>query len=247
MDCVTPTPLNDDELFATLDGEATTETLQHLKQCEHCAAKLERIRKFEESIHVVMHRVDCPSNDALAEYLLSNESNKQIERHLETCVRCQEEVRLLRAAFVVGEAQTNHHTAVASVWQKAKDFIQAVEEQFVQILLPQQTFAYGQLKGSDSSRVLSFAVGSVSVMLSLEKIADGLKINGTIVDTESDDKWREAKVELTGLTGAQKHYVGAVDDLETFTFDYILPGTFSLSIYAVSGQVLRLPKVELVP
>jgi hypothetical protein len=247
MDCITPTPLSDDELFAALDGEATTETLHHLEQCEHCAAKLERVRKFEESIQTVMHRADCPSNDALTEYLLAGEKDKRVERHLETCIRCQEEVRLLRAVFVVGEAQTNHHSAVASLWQKAKDFVQSVEEQFVQILLPQPTLVYGQLKGTEGSRVLSFAVGSVSVMLSLEKIADGLKINGTIVDSESDDKWRDAKVELTGLTEAQKRYVGTVDDLETFTFDYILPGTFSLSIYAVSGQVLRLPKVELVP
>jgi hypothetical protein len=248
MDCIFSAPLSDDDLFAVLDNEATTETLKHLETCPACTAKLERIRSFEQSIHTAMHRVDCPSEETLTDYLLSGENSKEVEKHLATCAHCQEEVSLLRTVFVVKEAQTSAQPATESMWQKAKDFFQSVEEQFVQILLPQPVLAFERYKGTNGqgNHVLTFAVGSVSVMLSLEKVADGLKINGTIVDSDGDEKWRDAHVELTSLADAARRYVVPVDDLETFIFNDILPGTFSLSIYAVGGQVLRLPKVELV-
>lgn len=249
MDCIFSAPLSDDDLFAVLDGEAAAETLKHLQSCPSCAAKLERIRSFEQSIHMVMHRVDCPSDEMLTDYLLSGDHSSEVKKHLETCVRCQEEVSLLCTIFAVKQPQTSAQPSAPSMWQKAKDFIQSVEEQFVQVLMPQPILALERYKGTNGqgNQVLTFAVGSVSVMLSLEKVADGLKINGTIVDADGDEKWREAHVELTSLTESSRRYLVTVDDLETFIFDYLLPGTFSLNIYAAGGQVLRLPKVELVP
>lgn len=48
--CIGPAPLREDDLFAVLDDEATTDMHTHLAECAFCQARLDRLRAFDEGL-----------------------------------------------------------------------------------------------------------------------------------------------------------------------------------------------------
>src|SRR6188508_2992804 len=95
MECSSPPPLTDDQLSAALDQAAAPDVIDHLAVCSSCAARLQAAQQAEQSLRSALYRWDCPPPQALAEYHLgmpSAEEQRAILRHLETCVRCSEEM-----------------------------------------------------------------------------------------------------------------------------------------------------------
>lgn len=48
--CIGPTPLREDDLFAVLDDEATTDIHTHLAECAFCQARFDQLRAFDEGL-----------------------------------------------------------------------------------------------------------------------------------------------------------------------------------------------------
>jgi hypothetical protein len=249
-ECSVPPPLTDEELLTALDGDPATEVQAHLKRCVFCSSRFQRMRMFEDSLQNTLFRDSCPSSDQLADYVmgtLSAADKGKLERHIQQCLFCQEELVTLQTIFVVDVAQEQHTKALEPVWQQFKTVLQSLSDQLVQVLVPQPRIAYGQLKGNHDprDRVLTYTKEPVSVMLSLEKMIDTLKINGSIVDTEVQDRWSGSLVELVSTAEVPRRYATFADDDEMFTFDAVAPGHFNLSIYGTSGQILRLQDIEI--
>lgn len=249
-ECAAPPPLSDDDLLAALDGDVHAPVRAHLDRCASCSSRLESMRMFEQSLQSLMHRAGCPPADRLADYVMGSliaSDRAKIDQHLQGCVLCQREVEHLRAVFNLADIEESESAAPEPVWQQVRGMFQSLEEQLVRILLPQPAPAYGQLKGSSGprNRLLTYASEPVSVMLALEKGVDGLKINGSIIDTKEQDRWRDSQVELVSLAEGQRRYVALVDDDEMFTLSAVAPGRFNLNVYALTGQILRLQDIEL--
>lgn len=251
-ECSVPPPLTDDELLTALDGDPAIGVQTHLEQCAFCSAKLEAMRMFEDSLHTAMYRADCPPSDQLVDYLMGPATTidpTQIEQHIQQCMLCREEVESLRAIFGIAEAPKQREQVQDSVWEQFKSIFQSLGDQLVRVLVPQPPLAYGQLKGNQDSRgrLLTYTNEPVSVMLSLEKTMDTLKINGSIVDTEAQNRWSGSLIELVSTGEDQRLYATFADDDEMFTLNGIKPGHFNLSIYGTTGQILRLHDIEIVP
>ena len=247
-ECVAPPALNDENLLAVLDNDPHSGQIDlHLERCAYCRARLERMRMDEETLRKVMYRVDCPSADKLADYViesLSLSESREIDQHLQSCSLCRKEVATLRAIVQVDEPQTAVKPPGEPIWEEVKGFFRDLEDQLVRLLLPQPSVAYGQLKGSaPQGRLLSYGSDALSVMLSLDKVIDGLRINGSIIDAEAQGKWNEGFVELNGAD--KQRYIALIDEDETFTFATVTPGQFSLSIFAETGEILRLQEIDL--
>lgn len=206
------------------------------------------MRKVEQALDKLMYRASCPPAERLADYVMKTltvSDRDTIDQHLPTCKLCRDEVGSLQSILIVDDALPE--PIQEPLLQRVKSFFQMVEDQFVRILTPLPKLAYGQLKGSDDpgTRVLSFGSGPVSVMMSVEKALDGVKINGSIVDTGETTQWAEGHVELVGVSAEQKRYLAHIDEDDMFTFESIVPGQYHLSVYAIDGEVLRLENLEL--
>ncbi len=251
MECIAPPALSDEVLLAVLDGDPHSRQIdEHLEQCAYCRARLERMRMDEQSLLSGMYRVDCPPADRLADYVMDTlimSERMKIEQHIHRCALCQREVASLRAILQVDDEPSMEQSPQEPAWEQIKGFFRALENQFVRVLTPLPKPTYGQLKGSAHNRLLSYGSDALSVMLSVEKVIDGLKINGSIIDTEGQSNWNEGLVELRGIEADQERYITVIDEDETFTFERVKPGSFNLSIFATSGEILRLQKIELTP
>ena len=247
--CISPPPLSDDDLLDALDGHASEWVKSHLEVCVFCSANLKQMAKLETSLKQNMYRTDCLSSDEVTDYAmnyhLTASDKRRIEYHISQCRLCEQEVQTLRTLFVSEEEQVQSDALVTPLWEQAKNFVRSFE-QFSQVLLPQSVPAYGQLKGSSGlpNRILTYGNKQVSVMLSLEKVKDGLKVNGVILDSEVENLWRQARAELVSIKERRGESV-AIDDEETFTFASVKAGHYDLNIYMTSGQTLRIQDIDI--
>jgi hypothetical protein len=247
--CTGLSPLSDDVLLDALDGIVSEATRQHLQTCGDCSERLAHFQKLEQRMHSIMYRSGCPSADELADYAIGVATlNKQqtTEAHLQTCLLCQQEVQSLQTILTVDEVEIplKQKTKSEPLWQQVKHKLHDLEEQLVTVLVPRPLMPQAALKGAgDRERILNYEHQSVTVMLRLEKVVDGLKINGTIIDNQSDGQWANGHAEL--MSAEQKRFVAVIDEDENFTFAQLPPGLFQLNIYAASSRILRLKDIDL--
>jgi hypothetical protein len=99
MDCVMPPKLDDRELLAYLDGEASHQVVAHLEQCPHCRERAEQLAQLQGRMTAELYRIGCPSTMELGEYhlgLLPGDRSAAVSRHLMECPHCSGEVAQLK-------------------------------------------------------------------------------------------------------------------------------------------------------
>ncbi len=118
-ECISPPGIGGNALIAAVDGEANPETLTHLCECPHCAARVERVRNLQRRLRHKLYRIQCPATQVLVDYcqgLLDPHQHALIIHHLAVCPHCTGEVVLLMNGDSTAERPTwsglnTHHAA----------------------------------------------------------------------------------------------------------------------------------------
>jgi hypothetical protein len=248
VQCFAPPALTDDELLAAIDGEADSSIYSHLDRCAFCSAQLADIRDMEAALDRVMYRADCPPAEQLADYtmrLLMTSDAELIDRHIERCALCREEVTLLRATIAPKDLPSADPHG-ETIHARLKRLFQPLVGAQVRVLLPSRPPAYSGIKGV-RQRSREYESDAITVMLSVQKTENQLKLNGSILDGERPGLWRGGYAEFAGVTRGQRVYAAAIDEDETLTLEGIAPGTYNANFYATEGTILRLHEIELAP
>jgi hypothetical protein len=248
--CIAPPPLSDEELMAALDNEAPPQVLSHLEICLFCSERLGEMRHFEQSLRSGLYRFECPAPDKLGDYFLGTlemPDRQDIQDHLNDCPLCQRELEDLQAFFALDEEEDRAPASDSiSLWEQIKETAYRLEDQLVRILMPENTLAYGVLKSrSPQGHQMTYNSGPVSLLLTLEKVIEGLKITGTIVDTEAEGRWRDGHVELIRMGSDSPAVLATVDEDEMFVVESLSPGRFNVNIYAAADHILKLLDLEI--
>src|SRR3712207_1361752 len=91
--------VTDEQLSFILDDIADPDLLEEVHGSPEAAARLAAWQQWEAQIAAPLHRWDCPPAQQLADYhwgFVDRSAAQIIARHLETCVRCTEEIATLR-------------------------------------------------------------------------------------------------------------------------------------------------------
>lgn len=247
--CAAPPALSDDELYEVLDDDASPQVLRHLEICEFCSERLDKIRQFERSLQLGLHRFDCPPSDQIADYFHQNLTmweTGNIQAHLEHCPLCQKELKYLQTFLALDEEDSALSSESISPLDQVQRLVNQFADQVVRLLTPENNLAYGVLKTRRAQeQPLIYTNGLVSLTLSLEKVIEGLKITGTILDREAEGRWRDGHVEVISLSSDRPPFQAAIDEDEMFVMDTLSPGRFNINIYAVDGHILRLQDLEI--
>src|SRR5690348_15054930 len=71
MECSKQGAIRDEELLAYLAGEKVRPfVVQHLAECQRCAAQLAAYQRIELTLTSKLYRWDCPPSQVLGEYYL---------------------------------------------------------------------------------------------------------------------------------------------------------------------------------
>ncbi|MBC8160538.1 MAG: hypothetical protein H7Z42_04890 [Roseiflexaceae bacterium] len=96
--CCCPPELDELDVLAAVDGEASVAVYAHLEQCSACASRAQQLRTLQGQLRQQLFRLFCPSSDELAACIQADTSgplNAHITNHILGCPSCQSDLALL--------------------------------------------------------------------------------------------------------------------------------------------------------
>jgi hypothetical protein len=75
--------------------------LEHISDCSVCRKELKMLQSLQDAIREHRHQLvdgvsDCPSPSEITEFSLGKSPDPSIQQHVESCLRCTEEVELVK-------------------------------------------------------------------------------------------------------------------------------------------------------
>ncbi|KAB8143342.1 hypothetical protein F8S13_09995 [Chloroflexia bacterium SDU3-3] len=96
--CICPPELDELDLIALADHEASPDVLAHVALCPHCRERAAAIADLQGQLRARLYRLFCPPTDDLADFLqglLAPTARARVLAHLAECSHCQEELAML--------------------------------------------------------------------------------------------------------------------------------------------------------
>lgn len=242
MKCIYNKPLSDEQLLAFLDGEADSDTINHLRECPYCQGQLRAMETFEQRLVRATH----PNRHTLLDFsfgLTSEATIESLRPHVERCKRCQK---------ILAEFESYKEESYQPVIQSAPSSRPAIRRlrpgellhELVAYLLPQQVAAMPVLGNGERSLVAE--AGDVKLFLNIGPEGQGFTISGQVVaEAEKQEVWEGALATLAPLNSQGNSYSALLNDLGEFTCQYVRPDTYKLRIESLAGIALILYDVSL--
>jgi hypothetical protein len=210
-------------------GEAAAAVQQHVATCPSCQEEAEALGRFERGLLVHLLRRSCPTTLTLAEYAageLAPEARQRTAAHLVECPRCLDESR--DAARFLADAGRVEPEAAAT------GLLPAIGRVLAQPLLARA--GLGGLRGEQHNDSVTYAAEDTYVTLAVRRAAPRQEYVITGL-------WQMLPDDAIGTTVLLRQddriiATGAVDDLGSFAFEQVQPGTYSLEIARADGAII---------
>ena len=240
--CQHPPALDDDALFAALNGVAPPGVEAHLATCPACAARREALAReldaLASGLRVATHRVGCPDTDALIAYALGEAAPAQrlrVSAHEATCQRCSAELAWIAAAL--GEAR------VAPVPERRA----AIREQLmgglrrVRVALAPLAVTPA-LRGDSVVRALVGTFPGGRAFVELIRLGDKRGLTSQVLFDAEDEIWVGAFAQI--WVGERLTATAILDDLHEFAGDASGSGALAVTITGMDGRQVTFEAAE---
>lgn len=90
--------LSGSEIIAAADGEASEDTVAHLRHCALCRQRVATLRNVQQALRRRLYRALCPTTEQLIDYcqgMLSPDQQALLAHHIAACPYCRAEVDLM--------------------------------------------------------------------------------------------------------------------------------------------------------
>jgi anti-sigma factor RsiW len=268
MECSKPGAIRDEELLAYLAGEKVRPfVVQHLAECQRCAAQLAAYQRIELTLTSKLYRWDCPPSQVLGEYhlgLLSKELTAAVKNHLGLCPLCAAEVATLTEFLendpvlvervvvpevsVQASSPKDNHRSVPGL-QGAKDALERLREQSragirriaATLQLPQPPRLAYQRDGVQATLwPRRYTAEDVNISIQVEQGTnrrDAVQLIGFVT------RQGQALEVLQGIpvqlsSSAHTVYTQSIDELGNFIFSSLVPATYTLELQFPESTVV---------
>jgi hypothetical protein len=99
-ECINPTEIQEGDLLAYAEGQASAEVQDHVRRCTHCAERAALYERLDLRLRTGLYRTSCPPSDVLARWqihLLPTDEELQVAAHVRACPHCIRELKELAA------------------------------------------------------------------------------------------------------------------------------------------------------
>lgn len=232
MACVRSPKLSDGELLAYLAGEADSKITAHLDECNLCRQRAATLAKQERQLRASLYRSQCPPSLTLSEYhigFLSAAETRDIDRHLQHCLHCRQELQRL-TAYLAAVSSTLDIEPSQTLWERSRILVARLVEELPNLsaltgLPTSGTLAAAGVRGDSGDQVV-YMVDDVQVIIDVQTDAQqpalrmllGLLLGLAEPQAVTAHLWRaDQPVAMT-----------TVDELGNFIITALLPGTYDL-------------------
>lgn len=99
-ECINPAEIQEGDLLAYAEGQASAEVQDHVRRCAYCAERTVLYERLDRRLQTGLYRVSCPSSDVLVRWqthLLPPDEELGVAAHVRACSHCTRELRELAA------------------------------------------------------------------------------------------------------------------------------------------------------
>ncbi|MCS6846644.1 MAG: zf-HC2 domain-containing protein [Anaerolineae bacterium] len=242
--CSCPPALTEDELEAALSGVGDAAVEAHLVQCAYCSARLAAMRRFERTLQARLARQGCPNVSVLGDYalgLLDAEGDRRLEAHLTTCVRCAQELRVIREVLLEQKAArpAQHPDAEPTRAGNRLARLMAGLQRTIASLLPMEPRL--ALRGNERTTRILAATARERIFLEATSHGDRQQLTGQVL-SEDSGIWDGAFVEV--YHGDDLAAVSVLDDMGEFACDGLTAPHMRVMITAIDGRQIVIPDLR---
>jgi hypothetical protein len=230
MTCISPPALEDRQLLAYLDGEASEEIASHIEACGDCRERAQALAQQQNALQAWLFRLSCPPSEELGDYqlgLLPSERRAFIAQHLHECPHCSREIALLRDFLREPESPF-----LSDAWGPVKVLIARLSGGIDDAAGRSLPVA---LRGDDEGPITLEADGILIVLDLRPAIRGGWTVQGQVA-SEDQDRWTGARVVLH--QAGEIHLETVIDGLGAFQFVEVPPLPAELHLLPEEGRVV---------
>ncbi len=208
-----------DEIIASLDGEASADTLARIRTDGEFRATTDGYARAQRGLRQRLYRFACPAPQELGDYeagLLLPAVRTRVAAHITDCPLCLAEVQTLRA-FLADEPAP----VAADLGTRVRRVVAA--------LLPAPAPLAG-LRGASASATRLYQAGDVTVALDAMPLTYGKATLTGLLWREDTEPGTFAGSAVALLAGDTLVQTAALDELGNFAFDDLGPGTYTVEV-----------------
>lgn len=229
--CVAPEEVQDGDLLAFIEGQASPAVRAHVARCAYCAQEAAALTRVGFMLAAAFDRAECPESDLLLGYqagLLTTAENKRLKRHIKTCRDCQAEL----AEFMDKPLPSTRNQPATTLSQSLREIGKQVIEA---VLLPNRPLPSLALRGESRQRA-EYQAGSYQVILASVPPISGNKlwqVEGQLMGDLSGEM--SGRVSLR--RGEEPIASDNLDEFGFFALEQVPPGSYTLQIELPSALI----------
>jgi hypothetical protein len=217
--CVNPREIDADSLLLYARGEASHGAAQHIERCRHCQERAREYALLERGLLARLFRRSCPDTLTLGEYamgLLDPGGMMTVAGHLVECHHCADESRDF-ARFL----------SEPDIPPAERGMFATIRRLVARPLTAPQPLLAG-LRGGGDPESVTYAADGIHVIVSVQRAARGARsiLAGML---QVGDVSPEGEARL--FDGSTWISTEAIDDLGSFFFSGISPGTYRIELH----------------
>jgi hypothetical protein len=234
MKCISSPALENIEIARYVDGEAEDAVVAHIKECPFCSDRARQWTLLQKSLRKQFYRKTCPTPAELGDYHLGLLPARQVlavAQHIRECALCRQEV-----------LQLEEYLAELA---PERGLLEPVKILIGRIISGQP----GELSSSPALRgetkgPLIFAADGIVVTLDVQPGSDGgASLQGQVA-ADDQDQWTGAVVKMSQAD--MPDLTASLDDLGSFGFEGVHPGTIHLRITSHNGIEVQILNIDIV-
>jgi hypothetical protein len=185
--CIAPNEIEDIDLLAYMDGEATPAVAAHIAACRFCQQELEAFLQVDFLLRQAAYRRACPESDVLWQYAnhqLEQAQMQSLSPHVARCAYCQQDLRQLAAAVFVSPGPMPQAKSSAAPYLGR---IQGAGKQILRAIIQPPLQPAAALRGQTEDQNI-YRVGAYQIILSKETAittANVWQIEGQIINEQA--------------------------------------------------------------
>lgn len=233
MNCITSPALDDTQIAKYVEGEAEDSVVAHIKECPFCQEKTSRWTLLEKRLRKRFYRDMCPAPTDLGDYHLGLLPARQVlavAQHVRECALCRQELARLEEFLMELAPQRG-------LFEPVKILVGRI------VSGPAGEFSSTPALRGETKGPLIFAADGIVVTLDAQSGSHGqASIQGQVA-ADDQDQWTGAVVRMSQAD--MPDLTASLDDLGSFGFEDIRPGTIHLRITSHNGIEVQILNIDI--
>lgn len=225
--CINPAEIEDNDLLAYLEGDASATISNHVANCRYCQREATALQEMDILLATAVANHACPDSDLLWQFATESLTETSSEHsHIASCPHCQQEVVAIKNALYTPTLATNASTnlnLLEQIQQTGRRVLEAV-------LLPESPSLAPAFRGQAGTEQIYQVAEYRFILVKTPPLVEGgaWRVEGQIISTENPTLTVAGQIHF--YQEETLIYQEAIDELGYFEGHHLPAGIYRLNL-----------------